>query len=69
MAAFEDRIQSLMDEVYTEWQKDENRGKDKWDILSGFSEAHQIAVVFGNFHYQVGNGGMQVLLQNCASSY
>ncbi len=64
MAAFEDRIQSLMDEVYTEWQKDENRGKDKWDVLDGFSEAHRIAVVFGNFHYQVGNGGIEQWIYN-----
>ena len=64
MAAFEDRLQALMDEVYTEWQKEENRGKDKWDVLEGFSASHQIAVVFGNFHYQVGNGGIEQWIYN-----
>jgi hypothetical protein len=53
-----------MDEFYSEWQKEENRGKDKWDILGGFSEAHQIAVVFGNFNYQVENGGLSQWIYN-----
>ena len=64
MAAFGDRIQSLMDEVYGEWKKDGNRDKGKWDILEGFSEAHQIAVVFGNFNYQVENGGISQWIYN-----
>jgi hypothetical protein len=53
-----------MDEAYSEWQKDENRGKDKWDVLNGFSKAHQIAVVFGNFNYQVENGGISQWIYN-----
>jgi len=52
MEEFSDKIQSLMDEVYSEWQKDENKGKGKWEVLKEFSEAHQIAVAFGNFNYQ-----------------
>ncbi|MGI6153850.1 MAG: DMP19 family protein [Christensenellaceae bacterium] len=64
MAAFGDRIQALMDEVYSEWQKEENKSKGKWDILNGFSEAHQIAVVFGNFNYQVENGGIEQWIYN-----
>ncbi len=64
MAAFGDRIQSLMDEVYGEWQKEGNQNKGKWDILDGFSEAHQIAVVFGNFNYQVENGGISQWIYN-----
>ncbi|MCL2078738.1 MAG: antirestriction protein ArdA [Oscillospiraceae bacterium] len=59
-----DKIQSLMDEFYSEWQKEENKGKSRWDVLSGFSEAHQIAVVFGNFNYQVGNGGISQWVYN-----
>jgi hypothetical protein len=64
MAVFGDRIQALMDEVYNEWQKEENKGKGKWDILDGFSEAHQIAVVCGNFNYQVENGGIEQWIDN-----
>lgn len=64
MAAFGDRIQALMDEVYSEWHKEENKSKGKWDILNGFSEAHQIAVVFGNFNYQVENGGIEQWIYN-----
>ncbi len=58
MATYSEKVQGLMNEFYTEWQKEENRGRDKWDILGGFSQAHQIAVVFGNFNYQVENGGL-----------
>jgi len=64
MAAFGDKIQALMDEVYTEWQKEENKGKGKWDVLDGFSAAHQIAVVLGNFNYQVENGGLEQWIYN-----
>lgn len=64
MSAFEDRIQALMDEAYADWQKEENRGKDKWDILGGFSEAHHVAVVLGNFNYQVENGGISQWIYN-----
>jgi len=64
MATFKDKIQILVDEVYDEWQKEENRGKGKWDILNNFSDAHQIAVVFGNFNYQVGNGGIEQWIYN-----
>ncbi len=64
MAAFDDRIQALMDEVYHEWNKQENKDKGKRDILNGFSEAHQIAVIFGNFNYQVGNGGIEQWIYN-----
>ena len=59
-----DKIQTLMDEVYDEWRKEENTGEGKWDVLSRFSEAHQIAVVFGNFNYQVGNGGISQWIFN-----
>ncbi len=64
MAAFEDKIQTLMDEFYTEWQKEENKGKSKWDVLDGLSSAHQIAVVLGNFNYQVENGGISQWIYN-----
>ena len=64
MADIQDKIQSLMTEVYNEWQKDENRGKDKWDVLDNFSEAHKIAVTFGNFNYQVENGGISQWIYN-----
>ena len=64
MADFSEKIQALMDEVYNEWQKDENKGKGKWDVLNGFSEAHQIAVVFGNFNHQVENGGIEQWIFN-----
>jgi hypothetical protein len=53
-----------MDEVYSEWQKEENKGKGKWEVLDGFSEAHKIAVVFGNFNYQVENGGIDQWIYN-----
>ena len=59
-----DRIQGLMNDFYNEWQKDENKSKDKWDILENFSTAHQIAVIFGNFNYQVGNGGIEQWVYN-----
>jgi len=64
MAEFSEKIQALMDDVYAEWQKEENKGKGKWDVLEGFSEAHQIAVVFGNFNYQVENGGIEQWIYN-----
>jgi hypothetical protein len=57
-----DRIQVLMDEVYNEWQKADNKGK--WEVLEGFSEAHKIAVAFGNFNYQVENGGIEQWIYN-----
>ncbi|MDR0813899.1 MAG: antirestriction protein ArdA [Oscillospiraceae bacterium] len=64
MTAFGNRVQTLMDEVYAEWQKEENKSKSKWEILGGFSEAHQIAAVFGNFNYQVENGGLEQWIYN-----
>lgn len=64
MSVFGDRIQALADEVYGEWRKEENKGRGKWDILGGFSEAHQIAVAFGNFNYQVENGGLEQWIYN-----
>jgi len=64
MADFGDRIQALMDEVYSEWRKEENSNKRKWDVLDNFSEAHQIAVTFGNFNYQVENGGIEQWIYN-----
>ncbi len=64
MAAFDERIQALMDEVYHEWNKEENKSKGRLDVLVGFSEAHQIAVTFGNFNYQVGNGGIHQWIYN-----
>jgi len=62
MAEHGDKIQDLMDEVYDKWQKSDN--KSKWEVLDDFSEAHQIAVVFGNFNYQVGNGGIEQWISN-----
>ena len=62
--AFGDKIQAFMDEVYSEWQKEENKGKSKWDVLDGFPAAYQIAVVFGNFNYQVENGGLEQWIYN-----
>jgi hypothetical protein len=53
-----------MDEFYRGWKKEENRGKDKWDVLGGFSESHQIAVLFGNFNNQVENGGLSQWIYN-----
>jgi hypothetical protein len=64
ITAFGDKVQALVDEVYSEWQKEENRGKSKWDILAGFPAAHQIAVVFGNFNHQVENGGLEQWIYN-----
>lgn len=64
MEEFSNKIQSLMDEVYIEWQKEENQNKRKWDILDGFSESHQIAVIFGNFNRQVENGGIEQWIYN-----
>jgi hypothetical protein len=59
-----DKVQALMDEVYNEWQKEENKGKGKWDVLEDFSEAHKVAVTFGNFNYQVENGGIEQWIYN-----
>jgi hypothetical protein len=64
MSDFGDKIQTLMDEVYSEWQQEANKGKGKLEILDGFSEAHKIAVVFGNFNYQVENGGLDQWIYN-----
>jgi hypothetical protein len=64
MSDFSEKIQALMDEAYDEWRKEENKGKDKWDILNDFSKAHQIAVTFGNFNYQVENGGISQWIYN-----
>ncbi len=64
MAVHRDRIQNLMDEVYNKWQENDNRKKGKWDILNGFSEAHQIAMMFGNFNNQVENGGIEQWISN-----
>jgi len=64
MDTYGDKIQALMNEFYEAWQKDENRGKGKWDVLGNFSEAHQMAVVFGNFNYQVENGGIHQWIYN-----
>ena len=64
MAEFSDKIQALMDEVYDAWRNDENNGKDKWEVLGGFSEAHKVAVTFGNFNYQVENGGIEQWIYN-----
>lgn len=62
MAEFSDKIQTLMDEVYIEWRKDDNKGK--WDVLGDFSVSHQVAVTFGNFNYQVENGGIEQWIYN-----
>lgn len=64
MEEFSNKVQSLMNEFYNEWQKEENKGKSKWDVLGEFSEAHQIAVAFGNFNYQVENGGIHQWIYN-----
>ncbi|MCL2392933.1 MAG: hypothetical protein FWC66_10085, partial [Oscillospiraceae bacterium] len=63
-ATFSDNVQALMNEFYDEWQKEENKGKSKWDVLENYSEAHQIAVAFGNFNYQVENGGLHQWIYN-----
>lgn len=64
MAEHSERIQSLMDEFYDEWRRDHNAGKSKWEVLAGFTPAHQIAVIFGNFNYQVENGGIEQWIYN-----
>jgi len=65
------KTQQLMNEVYGFWQLDENRRSeetrnfgDKNEILSLFSEAHEAAVRFGNFNYQVHNGGIAQWISN-----
>ena len=62
MSEYSDKIQDLMDEVYDKWQKRDN--KSKWEVLEGFSDAHKIAVTFGNFNYQVENGGIEQWIFN-----
>ena len=64
MAEFSDKIQALMDEAYNEWQKEENKGKVKWEAFAPISKAHHIAVAFGNFNYQVENGGIEQWIYN-----
>lgn len=64
MAEFSDKIQALMDEAYNEWRKEGNESKGKWEILNDFSEVHQVAVTFGNFNYQVENGGIEQWIYN-----
>jgi hypothetical protein len=64
MDIYYNKIQALMDDVYTEWQKPESGNKGKWDILEGFSPAHKVAVAFGNFNYQVENGGLSQWIYN-----
>ena len=64
MADAMDKIQAIVNEVYDEWNKEGNKGKIKWDVLNEFSPAHQIAVVFGNFNYQVENGGLEQWIYN-----
>ena len=64
MADIADKIQALMNEFYNEWNNEENKGKGKWDVLGEFSQAHQIAVAFGNFNYQVENGGLSQWICN-----
>ena len=62
MAEFSNRIQNLMYEMYSKWQRGDD--KNKWEVLGDFSAAHQIAVVFGNFNYQVENGGIEQWIYN-----
>ena len=62
MSEYSDKIQDLMDEVYDKWRKSDN--KSKWEVLEGFSDAHKIAVTFGNFNYQVENGGIEQWIYN-----
>jgi len=64
MTDFGDKIQALMDEAYDKWQKEENKGKVKWDAFASLSRAHHIAVAFGNFNYQVENGGIEQWIYN-----
>ena len=64
MADAMDKIQALVNKVYDEWDKAENNGKGKWAVLGEFSAAHQAAVVFGNFNYQVENGGLEQWVYN-----
>jgi hypothetical protein len=61
---FGDKIQALVDEFYSEWQQGKNQSKGKWEILDGFSEAHKVAVIFGNFNNQVENGGINQWIYN-----
>lgn len=58
------KIQALMKEVYDEWNKEGNKSKGKWEVLDEFSPAHQVAVVLGNFNYQVENGGLSQWVYN-----
>ena len=64
MAEHNERIQSLMDEFYDGWRRDDNSGKSKWEVLAGFTPTHQIAVIFGNLNYQVENGGISQWIYN-----
>ena len=63
--------QQLMNEVYGFWQLDENKRSQetrnfggKNEILSLFSTAHAVAVRFGNFNYQLHNGGISLWISN-----
>lgn len=59
---YSEKIQELMDDVYNKWNAGERKSQQK--ILSEFSETHRIAVVFGNFNYQVENGGIEQYIYN-----
>lgn len=56
----ERNMQFLMDQVYLTWQFLDSRDRKRYskhEICNKFTEYHRLAVVLGNFNYQVGNGG------------
>ena len=59
-----EKVEALMKEVSGVWQIDCANGKTLSETLEGFSLAHRIAMRFGNFNYQVYNGGILVYISN-----
>jgi len=52
--------QGLMDRAYAKWQKGgELEGLDKAAFFKALPYAEKLAVAFGNFNYQVCNGGFR----------
>ena len=47
-------LQFVMDESYKKWED----GLDREDFLNKLTDYEKIAVMFGNFNYQVENGGL-----------
>lgn len=56
--------QSLMDRAYDKWQTTENRSWDYRRFLLNLDTVERKAVILGNFHYQVCNGGLQQWVDN-----